>query len=36
MIGIKDRPSFYRCSQCNYEAKTKEEIEKLETYKITK
>lgn len=21
---------FYRCSQCNYEAKTKEEIEELE------
>ncbi len=29
MIKIDD---FYRCSQCSYEAKTKEEIEQLKSY----
>jgi hypothetical protein len=30
MVNIGD---LYRCSQCNHQAKTKEEIEKLEDYK---
>lgn len=34
MIAVNETPLFYRCSQCRYEAKTKEEIEKLENYKI--
>ncbi len=26
----------FKCSQCSYQAKTKEEIDKLEDYKITR
>jgi len=29
MINLGD---FYRCSQCGYEAKTKEEIDQLKSY----
>lgn len=36
MIVVHDTPPFYRCSQCRHEAKTKEEIDQLETYKTTR
>jgi uncharacterized Zn finger protein (UPF0148 family) len=31
---IRNEEGYYKCSQCNHVAKTKEEIDKLENYKV--